>query len=203
MKYWQRNGLVQTCLLICLLVMSPSAQASQEGAREFARQLADNALTILQNDELSAKGKQSRLRDLFADRADLKWVARFVLGKHWRSANETQRREYLKYYREFILKNFTERLIEFTGQEYTITQVRQDGEPNEYRLTLELKRSGEPNVMVDYRLREKLGKYYIFDIIIEGGVSLITTQRSEFNSVISRKGLDFLIEALKKRAADA
>ena len=39
----------------------------------------------------------------------------------------------------------------------------------------------------------------IYDVIIEG-VSLITTQRSEFNAVVEREGHDYLITALGKRA---
>ena len=55
-------------------------------------------------------------------------------------------------------------------------------------------------ILVDYRLRGDSGAFKIVDITVEG-VSLLTTQRSEFNGIVERKGIDGLIEALKKQVA--
>ena len=67
--------------------------------------------------------------------------------------------------------------------------------------------SQEPNsepVLVDYRVRESKNTkggsgYKIFDVIVEG-VSLITTQRSEFASVITNNGIDYLIGQLAAKS---
>ncbi len=54
-------------------------------------------------------------------------------------------------------------------------------------------------VIVDYRVRGSNGCFKIFDVIIED-VSMITTQRSEFNSVIGNKGIDYLITQLASKS---
>ena len=41
--------------------------------------------------------------------------------------------------------------------------------------------------------------FAVFDIIVEG-VSMITTQRSEFSSVITNKGMDYLITQLANKS---
>lgn len=175
------------------------AEGTAEGARAFADDLASRALSIIDDENLSKTGKQNALEEMFENSVDLNWVARFVLGKHWRDATEQQRQQYVKYYKAFVIGNFTGQLVQYSGQQYEIRQVMPEGEPGEFLLTIELQNANEPPVYLDYRIREKNGRYYIFDIMIEG-VSLITTQRSEFNSVVSSKGLDFLISALKKKA---
>ncbi|MFN7401899.1 MAG: ABC transporter substrate-binding protein, partial [Alphaproteobacteria bacterium] len=43
--------------------------------------------------------------------------------------------------------------------------------------------------------------FKLVDIVVEG-VGLLTSQRSEFNSVVNQKGLDYLIEALKKKTTE-
>jgi ABC-type transporter MlaC component len=58
--------------------------------------------------------------------------------------------------------------------------------------------AGSQPVLVDYRVR-KNEKFAIFDIIVEG-VSMITTQRSEFTSVLANHDMNYLITQLANKA---
>ena len=72
-------------------------------------------------------------------------------------------------------------------------------EKKEYLISTEIVKDGAPSVKVDYKIRENEdGKYQIYDVIAEG-VSIITTQRSEFASILSRGGLSDLIVKLQER----
>ena len=186
-------------LSFCLLFVTTQSYANEAGVEKFADNLASNALKIVNDPSLSTVGKQQKLESLFGKSVDIQWVAKFVLGKHWRTASDAQKKAYLKNYKQFVLKNYTSKITDYTGQNYSIKNVRNDGD-GEYVLTMELQNTNEPNVLLDYRIRKNGAGYKIFDIIVEG-VSLITTQRSEFSSVVSNKGLDFLIDALAKKAA--
>lgn len=192
-------------LLAVLAVFAVSISISQaatgiDGAKSFATGIAKDAIMILEDSHLSQMGKREKIRALFSNSIDFRWVARFVLGKHWRTATPQQREAYLENYKRFIIQSYSGKLEQYSGENYTIKQARQEGEPGEYLITLELQSSNEPPIYLEYRIREQSGRYQIFDIMVEG-VSLITTQRSEFNSVVSNKGLDFLIAALAKKAA--
>jgi phospholipid transport system substrate-binding protein len=183
-----------------LMVCSSTVWAAEsDEVIQFADRLAQDALNIVKNDDLSANEKQRKLEHVFDDAVDIEWVSRFALGKYWRTASEVQRIDYQRNYKDFVLKYYTSRLTDYTGQQYKITGVRPEGEDGEYLLSMELVNTNEPNVLVDYRIRKGENNYKIYDIIIEG-VSMITTQRSEFNSVIANKGLDYLIDALAKKA---
>ena len=54
-------------------------------------------------------------------------------------------------------------------------------------------------ISVDYRVRKADSGFKIFDVIIEG-VSMISTQRSEFASVIGNNSIDYLIDQLSAKA---
>ena len=53
-------------------------------------------------------------------------------------------------------------------------------------------------IFFDFRIKENEGSFFIVDFIAEG-VSLIETQRSEFNSSINEEGMAKFLENLKKR----
>ena len=52
--------------------------------------------------------------------------------------------------------------------------------------------------MCIFRVKDYKGKLVILDFIAEG-ISLIETQRSEFNSAISKNGLDSFLDDLEER----
>ncbi len=188
-----------TAVFLLLSVMLSTQVQANESVKSFASSVADHAIAIIKDASLDQTAKQTKLESLFKKSVDIPWVARFVLGKHWRLAKPEQQTAYLKNYEAFLIKNYTSRFTEYSDQDYRITKVREENS-EEYLLTMELLNTNEPNVLMDYRIMKNGSGYKIIDIVVEG-VSMITTQRSEFNSVVSRNGLDFLINALEKKSA--
>ena len=81
---------------------------------------------------------------------------------------------------------------EYEGQEIEVVGSRAQNE-RDVLVNSILKQASGPDVKVDWRVRQRNGKFRVVDIIVEG-VSMALTQRSDFSSVIQRGGGD--IEAL-------
>ena len=186
-------------LVIASLVTAHSASAANPtAAKSFVDTVATKVMEIVKNEGLSRDSKQSKIESLFVDKVDINFVAKFVLGKHWRTANSQQQKDYISAYRPFILKNYASKLAKYSGQTYSLKNARADGDASV--VTMAIHDTNGQDVMVDYRLKGDTGSFKIIDITVEG-VSLLTTQRSEFNGIVERKGIDGLIEALKKQVA--
>lgn len=182
-------------LVVAGLGMTPSlAAASPEGAKSFVDTVAKQVITVAKADS-STSTKEAKIQSIFSDKVDINFIARFVLGKHWRSASPAQQSAYVAAYRPFILKNYATKLAKYSGQSYELKNARTDGDANV--VTMVIHDTDGEDINVDYRLRGD-GGYRIVDIVVEG-VSLLTTQRSEFNSIVESKGIDGLIAALKSK----
>ena len=193
------NRLVFSVLLAASLSISTVAfAANPASAKNFIDGLAVQVLTLVKNEAVSKSEKQSRIEALFSDKVDINFVAKFVLGKHWRTATPQQQTAYVASYKPFILKNYASKLTKYSGQTYTLKNTRVDGDASV--VTMEINDPDGQKINVDYRLRDDSGAFKIVDISVEG-VSLLTTQRSEFNGIIENKGIDGLIDALKKQVA--
>jgi phospholipid transport system substrate-binding protein len=57
----------------------------------------------------------------------------------------------------------------------------------------------DENVKLDYRLRAADGGWKIVDVYLNGTVSELALRRSEYSSLIKRKGLEALLAALDER----
>lgn len=175
---------------------SPVRAADEEAAGKYLQGVGDQAIGVISNQSLNKDQKQKKLEGVFIANVDIPWVARFVMGRFWSQATDDQKARYLKEYQNFLILHYTSRFSEYTGGSFKITGSRDDGD-NEYTVSMQMKgttANSEP-VLVDYRIRKEAQGFRIFDIIVEG-VSLITTQRSEFSSVIANHDIEYLITQL-------
>ncbi len=184
-------------LVLASLGITPTvALAGPEAAKSFVDSVAKQVINVAKGDS-PTKTKEAKIESIFADKVDINFIARFVLGKHWRSASPAQQSRYVAAYRPFILKNYASKLAKYSGQTYELKNARADGDASV--VTMVIHDNGGEDINVDYRMRGD-GSFKIVDIMVEG-VSLLSTQRSEFNGIVESKGVDGLIEALKKQVA--
>ncbi len=186
-------------LMVLMIGFTSIAQpAHAESAEDFITTIGQDVLKIASNKGLNAAGKEQKLSSMFKRNIDFKWIGGFVLGKHKRAASPEQLTRYNKAYENFIVKSYGSRFKDYAGETFKIISSNSASAEKSIVKT-EIVRPAESNILVDYKVKKAGNSFKVYDIIVEG-VSLITTQRSEFNSVITRKSLDTLIKALEKKA---
>lgn len=196
-----RRQLLKTvpALVIALAIggMPALAAPSPEAARSLIQTVGEQVLTILKSDQ-SDEEKFRRLVELLDGAIDVDLVARLILARHWRTADEAQQAEYLKLFRAYALDNLASKLNIYNGQEFEIVDSQVAGKRDALVKTLILS-PDRPPLHVDWRIRElKDGALVAIDLIVEN-VSLIVTQRSEFGAVVERRGMDGLLAELRQR----
>jgi len=180
-----------------LLFAAASPQAV-EGATAFIKKLATDAIGILQTKGGKLETREAEFRVLLANGFDMPFIARFVLGKHWRKATPQQRSDYLALFTEFILQTYSRRIGGYAGQTFNVAGARTAGKRDVMVRTKIAQPGGGPIIKADWRVRPIGAEYRIIDIMVEG-VSMAVTQRSEFNAVVRRRGMPGLLQALRAR----
>jgi phospholipid transport system substrate-binding protein len=174
------------------------AVVSADAARQMIQEVGVEVLAVLRDPALANQQKFERLVALLDGPIDLEIIARLILGRHWRTASEAQRAEYLELFRAFALDNLASRLHVYDGQDFEIVGAQAVNERDAVVAT-RVTGGGRPPLKVDWRVRERDGGDLVaIDVIVEG-VSLIVTQRSEFSAVIERSGMDGLLAELRER----
>lgn len=190
--------------LLCMFTFAAAGIAlasNSGGARQYADNIGKQVLAVVNGSGAQAD-KQNQLRQLFSQNVDTDWMGRFVLGAGWQKINEDQRARYLTAYRQYLLERYTTNFSDYNGSKYTITGVKDEAD-GQYSVAMNINapQAEQKEVKAGYRLRmDEAGSFKIIDIIIEG-VSLITTQRSEFSSIMQQGGIDTLISKLDAKNA--
>jgi phospholipid transport system substrate-binding protein len=187
-------------LLLPIASRSGDAAPSADGARALIEEVSAQVLTILSDKNRGDQEKFDALVVLLDEPIDLDLVGRLILGRHWRTADDGQRQQYLELFREYALANLASKLHLYQGQSFEVTGAKVVSDKDAL-VTSRILSDGQPPLQVDWRLREHNdGGLVTIDLIVEG-VSLIVTLRSEFASVIERQGFDGLLAELRQRIA--
>ncbi len=185
------------CAVMLLCASAPAHAGDAEGAKRFIDNVGRQVLDVLKTD-IAKTEKQAKLEKIFSSKVDIPFVAKFVLGQHWRAASPEQQKAYVSAYGPFVIGNYANKLTRYSGQEYALKNARADTDGS-FLVTMTILGGDSADAQVDYRLRATGVNYQLVDIIVEG-VSLLATQRSEFNAIVQTKGLDHLITQLKNSA---
>ena len=161
----------------------------------------EKAIKTLTDESIDPQEKETRFGKLFDENFDIPSISRFVLGKYWKSATTTQKKEFIVTFRNYIVKTYSSRFSEYTGEKLTLINSENESNPKLFIVHTALNREDAPPIKVDWRVGLKKDRYVILDIIIEG-ISLAITQRSEFVSVIDQNdgNVDNLIKLLKEKS---
>ncbi len=196
-RYNIRN--LAICLACCigLAATTSFAMASPEKAKDFIQEIGDKVIAIVTTDKITADAKEKQLNDLFIETVDINWIAKFVVGKYWRESTPEQQQTYLKLYKHFLVSSYVSKFRQYTDQKMLINKF--SAEDSGYFIETTINDNGGKSYNVAYKTKlAENGKFKIYDIIAEG-VSLITTQRSEFSSILAREGMDALIKKLGQK----
>ena len=181
----RRLFLAITSLVIVSASLAAGSNAVAADAGVFMNELWGRTVEVLSNKVPRAE-RLARFRELYQQNFDGPGIARFVLGRYWRSASEQEQQEYLKLFQDYVVFVYGTRLSDFNGERFKVRGSRTD-ESGTIVSTDIISPKGDAPIKVDWRLITDHGAFKINDVIIEG-ISMLVTQRSEFASVIQRHG---------------
>ena len=167
----------------------------------YIKEITTNAINTLTNKSTSQNEKEVQFGELFDKNFDVSSISRFVLGKYWKQASLDQKKNFIKAFRNYIVKTYSSRFNEYSGEKLKLINYENEKNPKIFLVHTILEREDSPPIIVDWRIGKKKNKFVILDIIIEG-ISLAITQRSEFVSVIDQNqgDIDQLISLLKEKS---
>ncbi|MDE1153197.1 MAG: ABC transporter substrate-binding protein [Micavibrio sp.] len=173
---------------------------SDTPAAAFVQGLGDKALTSLTAKDLPAAERAERVRTLLRTNFDVPTIARFVLGRGWNTATDAQRKEYMKLFEDMIVKTYTKRFADYSGQAFKVLGSKSLSDTDSLVSSQILQNDG-PAVQVDWRVRGKGGQLKVVDVVVEQ-ISMSVTQRSDFESIMGGSGdVETLLKSLRTRAA--
>jgi len=195
----RRSILAAALVLMAGTLATPVLAAADPAA--MIKDLGNRALEVLGKNASPAQ-RVARFHELFREDFDVPGIARFVLGRYWKTSTPEQQEEFVKLFEDYIALVYSSQLAAYSGETLKVTGSRP--EPEGAVVASEIVRpTGTPPVKVEWHLTDRNGAYKISDVAVDG-ISMAVTQRSEFAAVIQRNGgqVQGLINQLREKTGN-
>jgi phospholipid transport system substrate-binding protein len=149
---------------------------------------------------LGYQGREAKLEPVIPEHYDVHFMAEKSVGRHWRSASDSERQRFLETFQRFMVANYAGQFDGYSGQSFETLGE----EPARMDTVLVKSRLIDPedeNIELNYRMRQVDGRWKIIDVYLDGTVSELALRRSEFSGIVKREGFDALIAAIDERIA--
>lgn len=197
----RKTRLGQALALATLLLLSPLSAAGGvgDGPREVVERTTSAVLAILQDNNLGSEEKRARIEEVVYAEVDFATLTRLVLARNWGRFTPEQRREFEREFKRHLSVTYGKNVDNYRNERVQIVGDRKEVR-DDWTVQTRIVRGGADDVAVDYRLRQKEGRWRIIDVIVEG-VSLVANFRSQFQQIISSRGVEHLLELLREKNA--
>ena len=196
----QQKSLIVVLLLI-LSVITTGAKGfatAKDGPMDQLQGSVDEILNILQSEELKVPGKNDERKQLIlnvvTDMFDFREMARSSLGKNWKSLSPEEQDKFVGLFTSLIEQRYIGKIDSYDNQKVVYKKQRVKGDKAIIYTDIIDKNLEIP---IDYRLKEKQGKWLIYDLKIEN-VSLIANYRRDFDSIMRKDKFAGLMEKITK-----
>jgi phospholipid transport system substrate-binding protein len=185
---------------------APAAGVNAQDPTQLVQDVASNILKALDANRAAYVNNPKMVRDL-ADKYllpyfDTRYSAQLVLGKYWRTATEDQRTRFIEAFKNSMLQNYGNALVNFTANRLKVLPGRVDPGSDLATVSTSINRDDGTTVPVLYVLHKTPEGWKAWDVKIEG-ISYVKSFRDDFAAQIDQKGLEAVIARLESGARPA
>lgn len=197
-----RRGLLG--LAVAGLVVAPRMALSLDTAAVIApiQALDDGLVTVMK------AGKQVPFRDRFhtltpvIERVfDLPGILRVSVGPQWPGIDPVQKDTLLNVFRKFTVASYVANFDTYDGQRFEIAPTLRPIGAEQVVATTLVPTNGD-KVSINYVMRQEGNDWKVTDVLLDGTISRVAVQRSDFRSVLAKGGAAALIVSLQAKVVD-
>jgi phospholipid transport system substrate-binding protein len=188
------------CIALSLAVgsLTESAAASAVDPQSNVRGFYDTLLTTMKDGRtLGQSGRYARLAPVVNRVFDVPLMAQLAIGPSWATFSPAQQQQLIEAFRHYIVATYADRFDSYSGQQLQVIGERPSNADVMVQTRI-VKSDGETTTL-NYLMRQNQGSWQISDVYLDGTISQLAVQRSEFHSILRRDGIDGLVMALTRK----
>ncbi len=124
-------------------------------------------------------------------------MARYVMGKHWRTATELQQNDFMAAFSNTLIRSYSQSLLKLNIESVSVKNAQEE-RPGRVTVPSVVIQSDGNQTDVIYRayLNKESKKWMLYDVAIEG-ISMLLNYRKAYDSDFSKIGIDAVIVDMK------
>lgn len=194
-----RAGLLVLFFLLPGLLLTLPAAAQTDTPTVAVKSVVNSILAILRKPDFEMTVDRPAISAAIKRAFDDTAMAQSVLSTNWRQASSAQQTEFKALLLSTIESSYLGRIKAYTNEsvEFRAEEIRANRATVN---TMIIASSGE--IPVNYKLRKRSDGWFVYDVEVEN-VSMVSSYRDSYLNVVSRDGIDGLLEQMRAKLPEA
>ena len=138
--------------------------------------------------------RRAELRNTALGFFDVNDMARRALAQHWKSLRPREHEEFVRLFGDVLTQSFVAIVERHTGDGVASGDEEVTGAFAQVRVRATPERGSK--TVIEYRLLQRGPQWAVYDIVLDG-VSLVSSYRGQFNSIMGTSSADQLLERMR------
>ncbi len=141
------------------------------------------------------------LAPLVEEAFDIPGILQASVGPRWAALPPAQQSQLLEVFRRFTIASYVANFDSFNGEKLEVLPISRNVGADQVVATQIVPSSGAPT-RIDYVMRRTPAGWRAVDVLLNGSISRVAVQRSDFRSLLGSGDAGPLIQSLQRKTAD-
>ena len=173
-------------------MVSP-AVAAVSGPTQQVQATVNGILAILRDAQLDWYSKQTSIEAIIDRQFDFQTISQSVLATNWQKATPEERKRFVEFFSQYLQHTYTDKMKQYSNEYVRYDAEKVTGQRAVVRTYIV---TGKADIPVTYKLRLNEGKWFAYDVEIEG-VSLVRNYRDTYAVIVKSEGIEGLLQNLE------
>lgn len=197
-----QESVTKSVLLLLLALATPLSPAQDVAPDVLLKAVTLEVLAIIREDKDIQAGDPAKVAELVETRVlphfDFARMTQLAVGRNWRLATPEQQQAITLEFKTLLVRTYSTALSGYRDQVIEYMPLRAASDATEVTVKSEVRQPGAQRMTIDYEMEKTAARWKVYDIKV-AGVSLVTTYRGTFASIVRDGGIEGLIKSLSDK----
>jgi phospholipid transport system substrate-binding protein len=189
-------------LSVCLALLFSLPGRAEVAPDVLARNTTNEVVRIVKQDPDLKKGQSQKVDALVQTKIlphfDFQKMTKLAVARNWNIATPEQQTQLVSEFQSMLVHTYAASISSVSDYKIDFQPLKMSPGDTDVTVNTVVTRPGSPPISIDYRMEKQGPTWKVYDVLVDS-VSLVTTNRSSFNSEVRRSGIDGLIQAMARR----
>lgn len=196
---------LRNLLITVLFITSPMAFAN-ENPYELLQQVATKTFDTIKTNQAQIKEDPNYLKSIVEKEllpyVDYRFAGAKVLGKHFKSIAKDKEKmaTFFEVFRKYLIATYAVALSQYDDQQVFFEPAKDFAKKKSVTVRAIIKDESRPDIKIAFQVRKssKTKEWKAYDMVAEG-ISMVSSKRSEFESILRQEGVDKVIAIMQEK----
>jgi phospholipid transport system substrate-binding protein len=202
MTWLTRRALLPSCMAAALIVLEPvQAQSEGDPGQPLTALYAGLEAAMRAGPKTPFVQRFDALAPVIDRAFDLATVLKVSVGLRWDSMDPAVQARLARTFRRFTIASYVANFDKYGGEQFQVLPGSRDQGADRIVHTEIISGNGS-RFRLDYVMRDDGGSWKVVDVLLDGSISRVAVQRSDFRKILAGGDAEALIDNLRRKITD-